>query len=207
MKNPLKVLYIEAKSNLDYKLSKSEINKLPKKIVLLYSLQYKKLAESIRTQLKTNKIQIDKFQQVLGCSKIKTATPILLVSSGKFHAQNLYLQGPSIYIIDNKKITKISKEEINKLKIQRKTALMKFLRADNIGILVSTKPGQNNLDSAIKLKKELTNKGKQAYIFISNNINTSQFENFSIDSWVNTACDGLAYDNSNIINISEIYNL
>jgi len=204
MKNPLKVLYIEAKSNLDYKLPKKEIKKLPKKIVLLYSLQYKTLAESIKTQLKANKIYVDKFQQVLGCSKINTKLPVLLVSTGKFHAQNLYLQAPAIYIIDNLKITCIKQEEINKLKTQRKTALMKFLNADNIGILVSSKPGQNNLKQAINLKQKLERKNKQVYLFISNNIDINQLENFNIDSWINTACKGLAYDNPNIININEL---
>lgn len=200
----LKVLYIEAKSNLNYKLPQKEIKKLPKKLLLLYSIQYKKLAKTLKSQLESNKIKVDRFQQVLGCSKINTKLPVFLVSSGKFHAQNLYPQTPALYIIDHKKITQIPKQEINKLKNQRKTALIKYLAADNIGILVSTKPGQNNLDKAIKLKQELNKRNKQAYIFISNNINTNQFENFPIDSWVNTACNGLSYDNPNIINISEI---
>ena len=46
--------------------------------------------------------------------------------------------------------------------------------------------------------------GKQAYIFISNNIDINQFENFSINSWVNTACSGLVIDNTSVINISEL---
>ncbi len=203
-KSPLKILYIEAKSNLNFQLPLKEIKKLPKELILLYSIQYKRLAESIKKQLELNKIQISKFRQVLGCSKIKTSPPVLLISTGRFHAQNIYLQALIIYILENRKITQISQEEINKLKIQRKTALMKFLNAENIGILVSTKPGQNNLKKAIKLKNKLKNKRKQAYIFLSNNINTNEFENFPVDSWVNTACEGLVYDSSNIINMNEI---
>jgi len=206
MKNPPKILYIEAKSNLNYKLPKKEIKRLPKKLLLLYSIQYKKLAETIKKQLQASGISISQTQQVLGCSKISNPQnlPFLLVSTGKFHAQNLSSQTPALYIIDNKKITQIPKQEINKLKTQRKTALMKFLKADNIGILVSTKPGQNNLDQAIKLKQELNKKGKQPYIFLANNIDTAQFENFNIDAWVNTACSGLAYNNSDIINMDEL---
>lgn len=203
-KTPLKILYIEAKSNLNFQLPIKEIKKLPKELILLYSIQYKTLAKSIKKQLELNKIYVSKFQQVLGCSKIKTSSPVLLVSTGKFHAQNIYLQAPIIYILENRKITQISQEEINKLKIQRKTALMKFLNAGNIGILVSTKPGQNNLKKAIELKNKLKNKRKQAYIFLSNNINTNEFENFPVDSWINTACEGLVYDNHNIVNMNEI---
>ena len=46
-------------------------------------------------------------------------------------------------------------QEIEQLKIKRKTALMKFLNADKIGILVSTKPGQENMKQAQKIKEKL----------------------------------------------------
>ena len=109
-----------------------------------------------------------------------------------------------LYVLDNDKIIRISKAEIDRLKAKKRTALIKFLGADNIGILVTTKPGQENLKQAEKLRDKLTKKGKQAYIFISNNIDIAQFENFNIQSWVNTACSGLAMDNVNIINISDL---
>ena len=68
---PREILYIPSiQKNLDIKLSKNEIKKLPKKIFLVYSIQYKDLANKIGQQLKANKIKIAKFQQVLGCSKI-----------------------------------------------------------------------------------------------------------------------------------------
>jgi 2-(3-amino-3-carboxypropyl)histidine synthase len=204
MKQP-RILYIESKQkNSDINLDKAEISKLPKKLFLAYSIQYKLLAESIREQLKKEGIKTEGFQQVLGCSKIKTNFPVLLVSTGKFHAQNLFLQTPILYILENNKIAQISEKDIKAQIIRKKTALLKFLKSEKIGILVSTKPGQEKLNKAIKLKAILEKKGKQAYIFVSNNINTNQFENFSIDSWVNTACPGLCMDNSSIINIEDI---
>lgn len=207
---PLKILYIESKlKNLNgFHLSKEEIAKLPKNLFLAYSIQYKEAAGKIKKQLERNNIKITRFQQVLGCSNInnKENLPILLVGQGRFHAINLYLQASEIYVFDTNTniIAKISENEINSLKNKRKTTLLKFLNANNIGILVSTKPGQENLEIAIKLKQKLEKKGKQAFIFLSNNIDTSQFENFNIDSWVNTACQGLSYDNPNIINYTEL---
>lgn len=202
------ILYIESKQNLDqdFKIPPSQLKKLPKNILLLYSIQYRPLAQAIKTQLTSNKININGFQQVLGCSKISNPKnlPILLISTGKFHAQNLYLQSQEIYLLYNNKITRISNKEINKLKTKRKTALMKFLNAETIGILVSTKLGQENLAKTIKLKKALIKENKQPYIFLANNISTDQFENFQIDAWVNTACPGLAYNNPNIINMGEL---
>lgn len=203
----MKILYIESKQkNLDLKLSKKEIVKLPKKIILLYSIQYKDLAFNIKKQLEANKIKIIKFQQVLGCSNTnnKQKLPLLLVGTGEFHAINLYLQSPIIYKIENKKIIKVPSSTINKLKAHKQASLIKFLSAENIGILVSNKPGQENLKQAIKLKQQLIKKGKKTFIFISDNIDVSQFENFNIDSWINTACSGLSIDNANIINYSEL---
>ncbi len=203
----MKLLYIPTiQRNIDIKLKKEQISKLPKKLFLVYSIQYKQLAESIKEQLKRNNIKVEKFQQVLGCSKIsnKNNLPILLISTGKFHAQNLFFQTPILYTLENDKIVQIPKKDIEAQRTKRKTALLKFLKADKIGILVSTKPGQENLNKAIKLKKQLEKQNKEIYIFISNNIDISQFENFPIDSWVNTACPGLSMDNSSIININDI---
>ena len=204
----MKVLYIESKlKNLIINLSKSEIAKLPKKIFLAYSVQYKDLAISIKNQLEKNNIKISNFQQVLGCSKIKTKDPIFFIGSGRFHASNLYNQAEQIYVLENNKIIKISDQEINRLKQRKRAALLKFLNAENIGILITTKPCQENLKIALSLKERLEKREKQVYLFLSNNIDINQFENFPIDSWINTACPGLSNDNSQIINYQDIIGL
>ncbi len=199
------ILYIPTiQKNLNLTLPKEQIAKLPKTLFLAYSIQYKELAQQIKQQLKANKINVTKSQQVLGCTKINTKLPILLISTGIFHAQNLFSQTPILYVLENNKILKIPEKQIAKLKAKKKTALIKFLKADKIGILVSTKPGQENLQQAIKLKQKLKKQNKRGFVFISNNIDTSQFENFNIDSWVNTACPGLAMNNVDIININDL---
>lgn len=203
----MKVIYIESKlKNLEINVSKKEISKLPKNIFLAYSIQYKDLAFKIRKQLEKNNIKISKFEQVLGCSKLnnKSNLPILLIGSGKFHASNLYSQSKEIFILDGFSIHQIPSQEIEKINLKKKTALIKFLKAEKIGILVSIKPGQENLEKAIKLKNKLKKQKKQVYIFLSNNIDINQFENFNIDSWINTACSGLSLDNPNIINDSDL---
>lgn len=201
----MKILYIESKQKkLASVLSNQEILKLPKNLFLAYTIQYKDLAISIKSQLEKNKINISRFQQVLGCSIVKTNIPILLIGTGRFHATNLYTQAQEIYVWENNKIVKIPQKEIDEIKAKRKTALIKFLKSENIGVLVTTKPGQENINQALKLKEKLEKQGKQAFIFLSNNIDSTQFENFNIGSWVNTACSGLAMDNPNIINVSAL---
>ncbi len=204
----MKTLFIKSKlKNLKLALTKQEIVKLPKKLIICYSIQYKELTESIKKQLSSNNIAVNGLYQVLGCSKIsnKSDLPILYIGTGRFHSYNLYLQAPELYMMDiaNNIINKVPEKEIEKLKNRKRTALLKFLNADNIGILVSTKPGQENIEIAEKLKQKLENKGKKAFVFLSNNIDINQFENFNIDSWINTACPGLSLDSPNIINYKE----
>jgi diphthamide biosynthesis enzyme Dph1/Dph2-like protein len=203
----MRVLYIETqlKQNQDFRLTENQVNQLPKEIFITYSVQYKDSAKRIKDQL-ASKIKIKGFQQVLGCSRIKTKFPILFIGTGSFHLNNLLLQSPEIFILSGEILKKVKAEDIEKLKIKRKTAYLKYLSAENLGILVTTKPGQENLKQALILKKKLKkqNPNKNYYIFLSNNINISQFENFKINSWINTACPGLASDNFSIINLNEI---
>jgi 2-(3-amino-3-carboxypropyl)histidine synthase len=202
----MKVLYIESKrKNLELDISKEEIDKLPKSLFLAYSIQYKDLALRIKKELEKNNIKITSFSQVLGCSKINPKDPILFIGSGEFHLLNLLAQTSYIiYTIEQGKINEIQKSEIENLKEKRKTALIKFLKADKIGILVSTKIGQENLKQALFLKEKLEKEQKKAFVFISDRIDTREFENFDIDSWVNTACPRIDLDNTNIIGIKEI---
>lgn len=203
----MKTLFIPAK--IKSKANKPKIleisKKLPKNIAIAYSIQYKDIAFEIKDILsKTHKIT--KLVQVLGCSKpnfSKNTKAILLISSGKFHAIPLGIETKlPIYILEHNILRKISKQDIESFKKKQKASYLKFLNADKIGILVSTKPGQQNLKKALELKKKIKN--KKSYLFISNTIDVNEFENFGLSSWVNTACPRLDMDHSSIINRDKI---
>lgn len=201
----MKQLFIPAKVKSEINKKKISELKLPKSIAIAYSIQYKEVASQIQKILSKNH-NITNFIQVLGCSKpkfSKDTKAVLLISSGKFHAISLAFESNlPVYILEADKLRKISEEEINILKKRKTASYMKFLNADKIGILISTKPGQENLQKAIALKNKIKN--KDVYFFISNEINTKEFENFpEINSWVNTACPRLDFDNS-VINFSNL---
>ena len=205
----MKILYLPVKrKNTDLDINLKELNKLPKEIIIAYSIQYKELAEKIKQILSKQGSHIIAIKQVLGCTKLPKhmlKNTILLVSDGKFHALNLSSQINSpIYIYTAGKITKIDKQEIEKIHQRKKAKLTKFLLSDNIGLLVSTKPGQNQLQQAKKLKKQLQIKKKNAFIFLENNFNLNELENFPIDIYINTACLGLAYDSPKILNLEDL---
>ncbi|MBU1136248.1 MAG: diphthamide synthesis protein [Nanoarchaeota archaeon] len=201
----MKILFIPAIKKIE-SYNMGNLKKLPKKLHILYSIQYKNLAEKIKKDLEKQNFKILGFEQVLGCSKIKPRAELLLIGSGKFHALNIaFSTSKQVYIYSCGKLEKISKQEIENFKIKQKTKLSKFYASDNIGLLVSTKPGQKFKDSE-KLKKDLEKEfpNKNFHIFLSNIININELENFQIDFWINTACPGLELDSNNIINYEDI---
>ena len=197
----MRVLFIEAQRKLDnLNIDSINFNILPSRIFLAYSIQYKPLALKIKMKLKGGVVGM---QQVLGCTKLACEEPILLIGSGIFHALNLSLQDNIVYVLEGNKINKIEDKELERYRNKKKTALLKFLSSDKVGILVSCKPGQENLSKALNLKKRLAKQGKKASIFVADSIGIAELENYNIDSWVNTACPGLVLDYP-FLNINEI---
>lgn len=205
----MKTLFIPAKSKIKLDKTKflAEAKKLPKNIVVAYSIQYKVLAESVKEVLsKTH--TINSIIQILGCSNPnlpKYTKAVLLIGQARFHAISLAFESNlPIYIMENNIITKVTESEVAKLKQNKNKAKLKFLNSDSVGVLISIKPGQNRLNRALKLKDKYKN--KKFYFFLSNNINSNEFENFGISCYINTACPRLDLDSS-VINLSEVENL
>ncbi len=201
----MKTLFIPAisKSQINDSKLESLSKKLPKNIAIAYSIQFKNIAEQAKQILsKTHKIT--KMIQVLGCSNpkfSKETQAILLIGSGRFHAIGLAIETKkTIYILDKNKLTKISKKEIQTFEKLKKGSYIKFLNAQKVGIIVSTKPGQQKLKQALNLKF----KDKNNYYFIANDLNTNEFENFGLESWVNTACPRMDLNHPSVINMNDI---
>ena len=191
----MKTIFIPSKINAELNEKRIEALKLPKKIAIAYSIQYQDIAEKVKKIL-SKKHKITETVQVLGCSKPKfpkETEAILLITSGQFHAVSLaFKSNLPIYILESNELRKISEEEIYSFEKKKHASYMKFLNSEKVGILVSTKPGQEKLKRALNLKNELKN--KKSYLFISNEIDTRQFEDFNLDAWINTACPRLDFE-------------
>ncbi|HLD36973.1 MAG TPA: diphthamide synthesis protein [Candidatus Nanoarchaeia archaeon] len=186
------------------------LSALPPSFLIAYTIQYKFIAEKLKDFFKAKRKNVSGFMQVLGCTALRAKEKnILLVGSGKFHALQLALQGKNMYIYENGKISRISKPDTDRLVLKKKIALSKFLSSEAIGIIVSSKPGQNNISLAISLKKKINNMGKTAFIFLEDNVSPNELENFSTGFWVNTACPGIAVynDSNNIVNYTDIWSV
>ena len=66
------------------------------------------------------------------------------------------------------------------------------------GIMVSSKPGQKNLEKAVALQKGLREQGKEAAIIYMDEIRAEHINNYSeAEILVNTACPRIAVDGIN----------
>jgi len=198
----MKNIFIPVKitRQLNKKLFLELEQKLPEKIALFYSIQYKSIANEVKSLLGK---KLTNFSQTLGCysPKIINSEAILLITDGKFHATSLaYETKLPVFVFNNFDFFEINDEDLKIIEQKKKSAKLKFLSADNCGILISSKPGQSKLNLSLSLKKSLK---KPTYFFLSNNFNKNEFENFPIDCWINTACPRLDME-LQVINYSEL---
>tara|TARA_Y100000310_G_C20611278_1_gene778134 strand:+ start:39 stop:746 length:708 start_codon:yes stop_codon:yes gene_type:complete len=226
----MEFLLIPAKYDKEILLTDKALKELSKfkKIALFASIQFINL-DKVEQQLTKNNIEFltthgkrtsGKYQ-LLGCDCFQDSfeknifdqvDAILYIGDGLFHPIALKLAQPKpILLFDpiSNNLNKLDKDIIQKNQIKYKSNIMNFLKANKIGILVSTKPGQQYLKSALTLKEKLD---KQTYIFIEDTFSFQNMENFPfIDVWVNTACPRIGFDDSPnlpkpLININDALN-
>ncbi|MEM4152913.1 MAG: diphthamide synthesis protein [Candidatus Pacearchaeota archaeon] len=204
----MKYIFIPATSSNSFSFNKIKLAQLPKAVGLVTTIQYIHILPKLKKWLKNQKRQaiIHNDGKILGCN-LTNATAIqnkvqafLYIGSGKFHPLSIALalkkQKPIfIYNPNTNEFSRLNEKEIQAALAKKKTAKIKFLSAKTLGILVSTKPGQQRLKQAEKLKAELENQGKKCYIFIANDIDINQLENFpQIECWINSTCPGLSLE-------------
>jgi 2-(3-amino-3-carboxypropyl)histidine synthase len=226
----MKIVYVPCfyKKKLSDKLLKRLLDLKEKRVGIFSTLQFSRNLNELKHFLeKNNKIvflgkskKLNHKGQVLGCDissceMIKDKVDcFLFLGSGKFHPILVALKTNKKTYIANPltdEISEISFKEIEALKRSKKKNLIKFKNAKYIGILVSTKVGQLNLEEAIKIKKEIEKSGRKAFIFVFDTLIPEELMNFpQIDAWVNTACPRIAIDDLErfekpIINMEDFY--
>lgn len=129
--------------------------------------------------------------QVLGCN-VKVAKGFegyVFVGSGKFHAIQIARETGKKVLLANPftmQVTELS-DEVEKIEKRVKGAYLKYLNSKKVGVLVTVKPGQKNMQG------EPYFENKERYDFVCDNV--AGLENFpDIDIWVNTGCPRLAYE-------------
>ena len=212
----MKLMFVEARYKKKVTMSK-HISKLPSKIGLITTVQFIGQIKEVKSELEKceKKVFLGKGNhtiysgQVLGCdvdaavSIEKKVDAFLYIGSGLFHPIAISLKTKKQVFTFNpltEKFSKIDRKEAEKINKRKKGALIKFLSSKEVGVVVTTKPGQKQLKEAFELKNKF--KDKNFYFLIFDTIDFNQLENFPfVECFVNTACPRIALDDS--INISK----
>ena len=132
--------------------------------------------------------------QVLGCSftaaKATGAEEILFVGTGLFHPVGIAIATNS-RVIALDPCTGDTREVDGDTLLRRRFALIEKARgAKTVGIIVSTKYGQQRMELARRLEKL----SPEAVIVTMREVNADELLNLGFSCYVNTACPRLAYD-------------
>jgi len=207
----LKTLFVHSKYNINIdanSLKKIKIDE--KRIGIVSNIQTKDFLTKIKDYLERKNHKVIVAGQMVGCNAsnalaIKEKVDcFLFVGSGMFHPLELmektkikryYHFNPVL-----KTFSKLEEEELSKMEKKKQSKLAKYHSSNKIGILVSPKPGQEELMLAKRFAKTC---GKEAYIFVDNHLDVDNLENFpNIDYWVNAACPRL--EASKVIALKDI---
>ncbi|MBU0471182.1 MAG: diphthamide synthesis protein [Nanoarchaeota archaeon] len=203
----MKTIFVEAKYDKELIIPKIVLNKLPSKIMLFLTAQLINQKKQLIKQLNNaGKIVVLKKTphtiyegQLIGCNTevIKgDFEAFFYIGDGMFHPEALIVKNDKpvhIWNMISKDYKLLTLKDAQKLRKRIQSAKMKFLISKEIGVLVTTKPGQNKLEQFMKLKKDYPE--KNFYLLANNNIEFDSLEDFPfIECYVNTVCARIAYD-------------
>ncbi len=224
-------LFLDAPYSGDVELCSDTLDYLKgKKVALFASVQFVSKLDTVTKQLDEASIKyiVSKADrahvvaQLLGCDSYHDSLHLeeefdsfLYVGDGRFHPLALVLgqkeQKEKKEVVCNdpigKKMYTLSSEDISTLVNKYKGALVKYLSSDSVGVIVTVKPGQEQLKAGLMLEEKFPN--KKFYYFIDDNISFGQLENFPfIEVWVNTACPRIGFDdqekfNRGVLNLND----
>jgi 2-(3-amino-3-carboxypropyl)histidine synthase len=132
--------------------------------------------------------------QVLGCSfsgaRETGCGEILYVGTGLFHPEGIQLATGARVIALDPYLGTATPVSAERLKRRRFALMEKARNAGRIGIILSTKSGQQRL----ALARRLAALSEKAVLVVMCEVSPGELLNLGFDCYVNTACPRLAYD-------------
>lgn len=198
-------MFVEARNEEKITLPETLLKKLPREITLFTTIQFTSNLNALQAQLEnagitthiTRARRTSRKGQILGCSTTTNLeTDALYVGDGEFHPKALLIRNDRrVFAYDpkNDKQRIYTREDVKPILKRLKGLYAKFVSSENIGILVSTKYGQNKQRFIERLKQRFPE--KRWYVFADNTFDFSSLQDFPfIDLFVNTACERIGLD-------------
>ncbi len=172
------------------------------KVGIITTINFLHLMKDVQKFLEKKNIKADVLGQVLGCNIKVTeqsdADTILYFGDGLFHPKAMPAKkGKQTYVVLADPISNIArvmtKDEMELFERRRYAGLAKFHSSKDIGVLITLKPGQEQIKASLELKKQFPD--KNFYLLLFDDLNWSLLEDFPfVECFVNTMCPRIAYD-------------
>jgi 2-(3-amino-3-carboxypropyl)histidine synthase len=121
----------------------------------------------------------------------------IFIGGGRFHALGIALSTSKPTIIADPYDSRAYSidDEAQKIIRQRWSYIEEAVKAKTIGILIGLKPGQKNLDEALRIREIAEKNGKVAFLLAVSEILPEMLLEFpTLEAYVNTACPRISLD-------------
>lgn len=208
----MKALHIPAKIQSKVDIPEDFIEDLPETVAVFTTIQLIDNMESFIEQIESTGRNTKTFKtghtrnkgQILGCNVQPwqeygdvAFDAFVYIGDGLFHPRALIWKNKDKEVYGYNPFTEeqytVDNSEVQKIRKRYHAAVSHFHLKKEIGVLVTTKPGQMLLRRARELRDEYPN--KNFYYFIDNTYDFSALDDFNfVDVWVNTACPRISFE-------------
>jgi len=159
---------------------------------ICFSVNFDRIAHRLASTLSSIGKRPRELQRVLGCSFPSVDGVALYVGDGLFHPLGVAVNnGVIAFDPFTRELKEISGEDMGR---RKRGSILGVLNAERVGILVSTKRGQQRFRDALFVKRYLESRGKKAEILVMDRIDRDSLIGYGVDAYVNTACPRIATD-------------
>jgi len=220
----MKLAFIEVRYNKKISLPEDFLDKLPKKVILFTNIQYHPQYEKIKEQIEKKDVVVHTVRpkhaweegQILGCSvedwSSKDVDGFVYIGDGFFHPKALLFKNKQpVFMFDpeNNEQHTLTQKDIDAILKRRKGAYATFLTVKEVGVLITSKYGQNRFKESFSLEEQFPD--KNFYYLLADQIDFGSLEDFNfLEVFINTACPRIMDDHDKIfrpvINLQELTN-
>jgi len=206
------VLYIQARSHADPMPAIAKaLPSLERPVGLLTTAQHIHLIHDMADFIRSKGMEVLVGKggarlfaegQVLGCNASAaravsgSAGSFLFVGTGKFHPLAIALATPKPVFAADPLTGAVEDmaDARDRMLRQRHAAIERARLAESFGIILSSKPGQRRLETALRVRAMLAKAGLRPVIAEFETVTTQKLETLGFGAWVSTACPRLAID-------------
>ncbi len=185
------------------------LNRLPERVALASTIQHSHRLPAVKQALEKQGKKVllipkgkrcSEEGQVLGCDltgaeQIEDSVDgFLFIGSGLFHAMGIAFYTEKPVIRADPYTQEITDLDATIWKKERALRQTKASEAGSYGIIVSSKPGQNQMEKAKEIKEKIEAKNLRAYLILMDEITPDRLLAFDVDAFIITACPRIVID-------------